>query len=162
MTISRAGKHLPFPGEACPAHNDRSGRDPSPGWPNLQPKPGRSGGGNVGHRSWRTVMHFHVHWNRTVVIARSTPAGGRPVMDENRASPGCHCEEPPCDAPICNLTYCGSDCRVAKQLLAMTGRGDTGRNARGSIFLLGALATRQSATARTVDQIAASQSSSSQ
>jgi hypothetical protein len=55
------------------------------------------------------------------------------------AGPGCHCEERLCDAGNRNRTYCGSDCRVAKRLLAMTVRGD-------AQFIQGGLAAGRCAT----------------
>jgi hypothetical protein len=38
-------------------------------------------------------------------------------------APGCHCEEPLRDAAIWSTARAVADCRVAKQLLAMAGRG---------------------------------------
>jgi hypothetical protein len=55
-------------------------------------------------------------------------------VHENRASPGCHCEEPLRDAAIRSKACAVVDCRVAKQLRAMTGCGDTGSNACAPIF----------------------------
>jgi hypothetical protein len=59
----------------------------------------------------RVLEHFHPDWK----------TGG---------SVHCHCEEPLCDAAIRGHTGFGSDCRVAKRLLAMTAR-------RYSIFIHG-------------------------